>query len=386
MARTFGALGTDVIDCGSGSSIDNLNPLTLAGWLFVTAAGDAIQKSIAAKTAVAGGWHYLLDSNTGPVANGLRLFVTRATTDSDALSSAALALDTWIFAACTYSDADGPRLYTATGASPIAEVTYNKRIVGTGARIDDAAGNMLIGNVSFAQLPFKGRLAHQGAWNKILTLGEMEEFRRGRGAQNANLRGLWPLWGVASPELDLSGNLNNGTVTGATAADHAPVGRYAQPRRFTVASEQAEATLERFIKGNSNISYPELFIKSDSDLEALRTFYLKGAPALQADFARYVKGESELQQLVDLYLKGEVAFFGGDVQRYLKGDSSLARLDHAYIRGQVDFAYSALYLKGLAALVKAPNLGDLGDSPPSTKSGVLSRQYLSIASVKKDVS
>ena len=35
-----------------------------------------------------------------------------------------------------------------------------------------------------------------------------------------------PLYGVASPEPDLSGNGNNGTVTGTVLADHAPVGPY----------------------------------------------------------------------------------------------------------------------------------------------------------------
>ncbi len=30
----------------------------------------------------------------------------------------------------------------------------------------------------------------------------------------------YPLWGTASPEADLSGNANNGTVSGAVAADH----------------------------------------------------------------------------------------------------------------------------------------------------------------------
>jgi hypothetical protein len=35
--------------------------------------------------------------------------------------------------------------------------------------------------------------------------------------------GFWPLWGLSSPEPDLSGNRNDGTVTGAVRSNHPPI-------------------------------------------------------------------------------------------------------------------------------------------------------------------
>jgi hypothetical protein len=68
-------------------------------------------------------------------------------------------------------------------------------------------------------------------FDKVLTIAEMVTVQFGGLIAIANLCAYWPLWGVATPEPDLSGNLNSGTVTGALLAAHAPVGRYA-PYRF----------------------------------------------------------------------------------------------------------------------------------------------------------
>lgn len=76
-----------------------------------------------------------------------------------------------------------------------------------------------------------GRVAEVKLWNAALTLNEiLQEMRCGAPVSKlANLQAYWPLWGVASPEPDLSGQGKNGTVTGAISADHAPVGPYVVP-------------------------------------------------------------------------------------------------------------------------------------------------------------
>jgi Concanavalin A-like lectin/glucanases superfamily len=63
-------------------------------------------------------------------------------------------------------------------------------------------------------------------WNVGLSAGEIAALSAG--ARTRSIRPLsqllyWPLYGLSSPEPDLSGNGNNGILTGTSLADHAPV-------------------------------------------------------------------------------------------------------------------------------------------------------------------
>jgi hypothetical protein len=147
-----------------------------------------------------------------------------------------------------------------------------------------------------------------------------------------------------------------------------------------------QSMFQGFLKGDASLSYPEIFIKSDSFLEAFRFPYVKSDPALQALRALYVKGDAIAQKHVELYMRGVVTFLGSvDFARYLKGNVGFIALRHSYLRGNAVFNVPALFVKGTATLVKTPNLEELGNNPPATKPGVLSRQYLSVAAVKKEV-
>jgi len=62
-----------------------------------------------------------------------------------------------------------------------------------------------------------GLMAECGIWNVALTAAQIQELANGvlpSAVQAANLVGYWPLTGTDSPELDRSGNGNNGTVVG----------------------------------------------------------------------------------------------------------------------------------------------------------------------------
>jgi hypothetical protein len=72
-------------------------------------------------------------------------------------------------------------------------------------------------------------------WDDNLTADEASALANGVNPiriKRNSIMGYWPIYGIASPEPDLSGNGNNGTVTGTTAADHPPVGRYAPAPRY----------------------------------------------------------------------------------------------------------------------------------------------------------
>ncbi|CAM6003248.1 unnamed protein product [Sphagnum balticum] len=74
--------------------------------------------------------------------------------------------------------------------------------------------------------PLSGKLAEWGLWDAALTTAEIASLAAGvlpPQVRPLSLVGYWPLYGLASPEPDLSGNANNGTLTGTTYATGPPV-------------------------------------------------------------------------------------------------------------------------------------------------------------------
>lgn len=77
-----------------------------------------------------------------------------------------------------------------------------------------------------------GRIAEFAVWNVVLTANEIKSISKGAQpplVHPPNIVGYWPLWGVAAPEPDLSGNGRNGTLsaTAPVRGNHCPVGPYA---------------------------------------------------------------------------------------------------------------------------------------------------------------
>lgn len=73
---------------------------------------------------------------------------------------------------------------------------------------------------------FSGRIAEAGLWNVSLSDNEVVALSRRIPPwriRPGSLVGYWPIWGLHSPEIDLTNQKNSLTVTGATAANHAPV-------------------------------------------------------------------------------------------------------------------------------------------------------------------
>ena len=148
-----------------------------------------------------------------------------------------------------------------------------------------------------------------------------------------------------------------------------------------------EFTLEDYIRSDSVLSYPEDFVRGDALLQKRVDIYVRGAPALQAVFENLIHADALVQRPVHIYVRGDVNFGLQELERFVKGNALLLGRDFNFIRGDVLFNYSADFIRGLATLVRAPNLEDVGDDPPTdTTPGVMSRHYLSVVSVKKEVS
>jgi hypothetical protein len=102
------------------------------------------------------------------------------------------------------------------------------RIAGTGTDTDLFLG-------TFTSLSFyNGILGEFAAWDVALSAEEIAALAKSVPAnriRSTALKLYLPLWGLASPEADVSGLAQNGAVTGALLANHPPIGRYA-PCRF----------------------------------------------------------------------------------------------------------------------------------------------------------
>lgn len=94
-------------------------------------------------------------------------------------------------------------------------VTLVSQSVGTLTNMAGVA--YYLGDLSSGGAVWDGMLADFAVWNAILTDGEFFALAKGIRPYNirpGSLAGYWPLDGIQSPEPDLSGNKNNGTLTG----------------------------------------------------------------------------------------------------------------------------------------------------------------------------
>ena len=116
---------------------------------------------------------------------------------------------------------------------------------------------------------------------------------------------------------------------------------------------------------------------------ALDNFDRSGLPFVPQPSTIIIKGDANLQIRKAIYIKGDVAFASSAI--YIKGDTSLIAVRAAYFKGDTEFVSFAVYVKGNTTLVVNAPLNDLGEEPPSTKPGAISRSWLNVASVTKDV-
>lgn len=141
-----------------------------------------------------------------------------------------LSPDTWYNVVATYN-----------GTSASAAIYLNGsfcNFAGTGLGVLECAGSgcsnvpdLCFGGYAATGNPgtcsnstFPGIVAEAAVWNVELTPSEAQSLGVvcPEGIHRTALVGYWPLHGAHSPEPDLSGNVNNGTVTGTSVANHAP--------------------------------------------------------------------------------------------------------------------------------------------------------------------
>lgn len=210
MARDFTPFGENV-DLGVVSALDGPSSFWVSVWLFMdtlTADGGLITNFDGTN-----GFLFFFDDANPSGSDRIDFFIAGQRVSS----SAAVTVATWNNWLAQYDDAaDELRLYK----DAVLDNTTTGVTVGPAASgVSLILGNSAAGDASRR---LDGVLANARAGLGVLDLGQIKDLVH-RGAAGISTEINLPLWGD-SPEPDLSGNGNNGTVTGATVADNPPVG------------------------------------------------------------------------------------------------------------------------------------------------------------------
>lgn len=222
MALTLGAATSDRVDHGSAASLDNLDPFTMMMWLRVTSL--TANRRFHEKNAAVN--RSFLSGGTGNISvdrgrsGGTAIYVTNDTP---------LTLNAWQLLAFTFDTGAGAgeviNIYMGDLTTLAVESTYGSTADGSGAISTDAAGNLVVGNRSSTfNRAFPGDIAVVTYVNAVLSLNQIRDWQfRPRQLVNSVLYSHYGFNGTGT-QPDWSGNGNSGTVTGATVADHVPLG------------------------------------------------------------------------------------------------------------------------------------------------------------------
>lgn len=233
MARKFDGID-DKISFGNIANLQNQPALTLSAWVYPTAlVNDAV---IVGHDDVSNNRWIMQLGEAGLSGTDDALIPMSDGTGNNYgyTTSNILAINTWGHWVARYdgSAADNSTRLQFYFNGIAKTLTYNGTIPTT---VATTATVVTAGAGKGGATPFTGGIAMVGLWNLALSTNEISALALGAPPwmfRRSNLQLYAPLYGVASPEPDLSGNVNNGTVTGAVLADHAPVGRYVKQREL----------------------------------------------------------------------------------------------------------------------------------------------------------
>jgi hypothetical protein len=201
---------TDKIDCGANTILQPTAAATLSCWVNISGQNNPYNQLLGWSDAP-GGFHILVKGG-GALAYYCTFVGGNAGKDP---GNSSLTASTWYHVLATGDGSTG----TVTGY--VNGVNDGSATVG-GPTTLHQGGNFWFGNDFGAPSRFyTGRIADGALWSTLLTQIEISALANGARPfmiRRAALRGWWPLGGLNSPEEELSGNAQNGTLTGTTSA------------------------------------------------------------------------------------------------------------------------------------------------------------------------
>lgn len=148
-----------LIDCGSGSSLDDLTEITYMCWVKPDSAGEGNNGSIFVKA------NNKKVFNVEGATRPLHAYIDAATTDGVAYSNEVLSTTSWSHVVMTYSNSGDRKIYfTINGVA----ATYSSQVACNGALVSDATGSLAIGNRSNKDWTWDGKIALPRVYNIVL--------------------------------------------------------------------------------------------------------------------------------------------------------------------------------------------------------------------------
>lgn len=219
MGRGFNGTTSTISVPGNGTAIDLTEEITLCSW-FNTTTISSVEQDVLSKWGPTVGNQYELLINYPSTGNVSSVFHESAVpgTITNTHSVVLTVPNVWHHILSVWSVSQGFTAIYLDGVIGQFSATHGP-LISNGHNLIIGAGD------TGTRLPFVGILAEAAIWNIVLSNGEISSLAAGtppNQIRRTSLQGYWPLYGAASPEPDLSGNLDNGTVTLATLANHSP--------------------------------------------------------------------------------------------------------------------------------------------------------------------
>lgn len=210
MARLFDA-STELIDVGLIAALNAPSSFWVSAWVYMTAlTQDGV---IMSNFNGSNGWLFFFDDSNPLGSDRIDFFFGPSANRVG--STAAVPVNTWVHWLGQY---DAAALELRLYKNDVLDNTTG----GVGSDPGSSAASHIIGHgaAGDGSRPLLGRLAHVRSGLGVLDIGQIKDLVY-RGAAGISTEIDMPLWGD-SVEVDLSGNGNTGTVTGATVADNPP--------------------------------------------------------------------------------------------------------------------------------------------------------------------
>jgi hypothetical protein len=200
-------------------------PLTLACWFYSDSI--ALNQTLIGiyDASVANQW-FTLQAMGAVIGDKLWAQVQGGIGGAQAATSSGYSANTWHHACGVFASATSRTVYIDGGSA--GSDAANKTPSGLD-RI--TVGYMGDSTPTYA---LSGRVAWASIWSAALSAVEIASLAGGIlpwKVRAANLKACYPLWGLHSPELDISGNGYDLTLTGTTRADDPPVAPFSMRMR-----------------------------------------------------------------------------------------------------------------------------------------------------------
>jgi hypothetical protein len=226
MGRSFNG-SSDVITLPTSLGLSTTGQ-TISFWVNITAGFDGALHGIVTLR-VSGNYNMII----GPFSTSPQVMDYFVNGQFAVTGSTALVTGKWYNVVCCYDSTNG----TTTYINGVSDGTFPNN--GT---LTTTLTSASIGRDPSNQY-FNGLVADVAIWNIALSSSNAAQLAAGYrpvDVNSANLKGWWPLSGYSSPEPDISGNANNGTLTGTSAAPMPP--SISRGARVVATSQSIRAT------------------------------------------------------------------------------------------------------------------------------------------------